>query len=193
MGYEIAGGIGARLADDSRDVFVLVGDGSWLMMSSEIVTAVQEGIKIIVVLVQNDGFASIGALSESLGSQRFGTSYRYRSQDGRLDGARLPVDLAANARSLGATVIEVRSRRELDAAIPTAKAGIGPVVIHVRTDPMVHAPDSGAWWDVSVSEVSELESTQAAYAEYSVHKAHQQSYLNPVEPTPARRSEQRPI
>ena len=102
MGYEVAGGLGVRLACPDRDVFVMVGDGSYLMMATELVTAVQEGIKIITVLVQNHGFASIGSLSESLGSQRFGTKYRYRNpQTGRLDGDKLPVDLAANAASLG--------------------------------------------------------------------------------------------
>ena len=105
MGYEIAGGIGVRMASPDRDVFVMVGDGSYLMMATELVTAVQEGVKVILVLVQNHGFASIGSLSESLGSQRFGTAYRYRSDDGRLDGGKLPVDLAANAASLGADVI----------------------------------------------------------------------------------------
>ena len=94
------------MADETRDVFVMVGDGSYLMMATELVTAVQEGIKVIVVLVQNHGFASIGSLSEALGSQRFGTAYRYRSDDGRLDGAKLPVDLAANAASLGADVVK---------------------------------------------------------------------------------------
>ena len=116
MGYEIAGGLGVKLAaldeDDDRDVFVLVGDGSYLMMSSELVTAVAEGIKLIIVLVQNHGYASIGALSESLGSQRFGTSYRYRTATG-LDGDTLPVDLAANAASLGADVLAVAGIDEL--------------------------------------------------------------------------------
>lgn len=184
MGYEIPGALGVRLADPSRDVFAMVGDGGYLMMPGEIVTAVQEHAKIIVVLVQNHGFGSIGALSESLGSQRFGTRYRYRGSSGRLDGELLPVDLAANARSLGAHVIEVRSRAELAPAIAEAKAAPGdggPIVIHVRTDPTVPSPDSGAWWDVPVSEVSELESTRAAYAEYAEHKKDQRSYLTPAD------------
>src|SRR5215218_10574975 len=102
MGYEVAGGFGVRLACPDRDVFVMVGDGSYLMMATELGTAIQEGIKIIKVLVQNHGYASIGSLSESLGSQRFGTRYRYRNPEtGRLDGEKLPVDLAANAASLG--------------------------------------------------------------------------------------------
>jgi 3D-(3,5/4)-trihydroxycyclohexane-1,2-dione acylhydrolase (decyclizing) len=187
MGYEIPGGIGVRMADPDRDVFVLVGDGSYLMMPAELVTAVQERLKIIVVLVQNHGFHSIGSLSEALGSQRFGTRYRLRNEaTGRLDGDRLPIDLAANARSLGATVIEVRSRKELEQAIADAKAapaGGGPVVIHVETDPTVHAPDSDSWWDVPVSQVSDLATTQRAHEEYVAHKAAQRPLLAPAERT----------
>ena len=113
MGYEIAGGLGAKMAAPDREVFVLVGDGSYLMMAQEIVTAVSEGIKLNIVLVQNQGFGSIGSLSESLGSQRFGTRYRYRDpSSGRLDGDVLPVDLAANAASLGADVIRTRTVKD---------------------------------------------------------------------------------
>ena len=113
MGYEVAGGLGVRLACPDRDVFVMVGDGSYLMMATELVTAVQEGIKIITVLVQNHGYASIGSLSEMLGSQRFGTKYRYRNPEtGRLDGDKLPVDLAANAASLGVEVIRTATAGE---------------------------------------------------------------------------------
>ena len=122
MGYEIAGGLGVRMACPDRDVFVMVGDGSYLMMAQELVTAVQESIKIIVVLVQNHGFASIGALSESVGAQRFGTSYRYRDPGtGRLDGDVLPVDLAANAASLGVQVLRADGVDELRAALLEAK------------------------------------------------------------------------
>ncbi|MET9268495.1 3D-(3,5/4)-trihydroxycyclohexane-1,2-dione acylhydrolase (decyclizing) [Kribbella sp. NPDC003557] len=181
MGYEIAGGLGVRLGAPDRDVFVMVGDGSYLMMSSELATAVQENLKIIVVLVQNHGFASIGALSESLGSQRFGTAYRKRTGDGRLDGDYLPVDLAANVRSFGVDVIDVHSRPELEKAIQTAKAATGPIAIHVTTDPLVGGPDSDSWWDVPVSEVSELQSTQAASATYEESKKAQRAYLAPVE------------
>ena len=180
MGYEIAGGLGVRLGAPERAVFVMVGDGSYLLMSSELVTAVQENVKIIVVLVQNHGFASIGALSESLGSQRFGTAYRRRSGDGRLDGDYLPVDLAANVRSLGVEVLEVNSRAELEKAIGTAKAADGPIAIHVKTDPLVGAPDSESWWDVPVSQVSDLDSTRAASAEYEESKKAQRPYLAPV-------------
>ena len=189
MGYEIAGGLGVKLAaldqaalgeDADRDVFVMVGDGSYLMMNTELVTAVAEGVKVIVVLVQNHGYASIGALSESLGSQRFGTRYRYRSDDsGRLDGDKLPVDLAANAASLGADVISATSVDEFRAAVLKAKASTRTTVIHVETDPLVPAPDSPAWWDVPVSQVSAIESTRQAFSAYQQNKSTQRHHLNP--------------
>jgi 3D-(3,5/4)-trihydroxycyclohexane-1,2-dione acylhydrolase (decyclizing) len=179
MGYEVAGGLGVRMADTTRDVFIMVGDGSYLMMATELVTAVQEGIKVIVVLVQNHGFASIGGLSEALGSQRFGTSYRYRGADGRLDGGKLPVDLAANAASQGADVIRVTTAAEFGDAVKVAKASDHTTVIHVETDPLIPAPDSESWWDVPVSEVSTLETTQTAYATYSDWKTIQRPHLRP--------------
>jgi len=178
MGYEIAGGLGVRMACPDRDVFVMVGDGSYLMMAQELVTAVQEHLKIIVVLVQNHGFASIGALSEQLGSQRFGTSYRYRNPStGRLDGDVLPVDLAANAASLGVHVVRANGVRELRTALVEAKQGDRPVLVHVETDPLVGAPSSESWWDVPVAEVASLESTLAARTTYEAHKADQRHYL----------------
>ena len=178
MGYEIAGGLGVRMACPDRDVYVMVGDGSYLMMAQELVTAVQENVKIIVVLVQNHGFASIGALSESVGAQRFGTSYRYRDPGtGRLDGAVLPVDLAANAASLGVQVLRADGVDELRAALLAAKVADGPVLVQVETDPLVPAPDSGSWWDVPVAEVSPLDSTRAARAGYEQRKADQRPYL----------------
>lgn len=187
MGYEVPASLGIRWADPTRDVFAMVGDGGYLMMPTELVTAVQERTKVIVVLVQNHGFHSIGSLSESLGSQRFGTAYRARdAETGRLEGERLPVDLAANARSLGCRVIEVHDREGLAAAITEAKgapADGGPVVIHVETDPHVFAPDSASWWDVPVSEVSELESTQEAHVDYTRHKAEQRTHLTPTDPS----------
>ena len=179
MGYEIAGGLGVKLADPSREVFVLVGDGSYLMMAQEIVTAVAEGIKLTIVLVQNHGYASIGALSESIGSQRFGTSYRYRSrQTGRLDGDVLPVDLAANAASLGAMVLRTSTIAEFETALREASASDTTTLVEVQTDPLIGAPDSEAWWDVPVAEVSELESTRDARAGYERDKRTQQTYLN---------------
>ena len=181
MGYEVAGGLGVRLACPDRDVFVMVGDGSYLMMATELATAVQEDLKIIIVLVQNHGYASIGSLSESLGSQRFGTKYRYRNaQTGRLDGDKLPIDLAANAASFGLEVIKTTTRSEFADAIKTAKAAEGPIVIYVETDPLVDAPSSESWWDVPVSETSTLESTQTARKTYDQHKAEQRQLLTPT-------------
>jgi 3D-(3,5/4)-trihydroxycyclohexane-1,2-dione acylhydrolase (decyclizing) len=183
MGYEIAGGLGVKMAAPDREVFVLVGDGSYLMMAQELVTAVQEGIKLVVVLVQNHGYASIGALSETVGSQRFGTRYRYRSgpvaDGGRLDGDLLPVDLAANAASLGADVSRVSSIAELRAALVKARASDRTTVVHIETDPLVPAPDSESWWDVPVAEVSQLDTTTAARAEYAAQKRAQHPYLDP--------------
>jgi 3D-(3,5/4)-trihydroxycyclohexane-1,2-dione acylhydrolase (decyclizing) len=161
----------------------MVGDGSYLMMATELATAVQEGIKIITVLVQNHGYASIGALSESLGSQRFGTRYRYRNPaTGRLDGDVLPVDLAANAASFGLEVIRAGNAGELANAVKTAKASEAPIVIYVETDPLVDAPSSESWWDVPVSATSTLDSTRAARQVYDEHKATQRLFLAPHVP-----------
>ncbi|MDE3722103.1 3D-(3,5/4)-trihydroxycyclohexane-1,2-dione acylhydrolase (decyclizing) [Nocardiopsis sp. N85] len=178
MGYEVAGGLGVKMADPSREVVVLVGDGSYLMMAQEIVTMVSEGLKVIIVVVQNHGFASIGSLSESLGSQRFGTRYRYRDPaTGRLDGTVLPVDLAANAASLGATVIRAEGIEGLRAAIAEAKAADTTTVVHIETDPVGPNPPGSAWWDVPVSQVSDLDSTRDAYETYRSHQQGQRHYL----------------
>jgi 3D-(3,5/4)-trihydroxycyclohexane-1,2-dione acylhydrolase (decyclizing) len=182
MGYEIAGGLGTKLADPDREVFVLVGDGAYLMMSQEIVTAVAEGIKLNIVLVQNHGFASIGALSDSVGSQRFGTVYRKRNPDtGRLDGALLPVDLAANAASLGADVIRASTVEELRTALATSRDSDRTTVVEIRTDPLAPVPSSESWWDVPVAEVAELPSTKAARTTYERGKAAQRGYLRPAD------------
>jgi 3D-(3,5/4)-trihydroxycyclohexane-1,2-dione acylhydrolase (decyclizing) len=178
MGYEIAGGLGAKLAAPGREVFVLVGDGSYLMMATEIVTAVSEGIKLNIILVDNRGFGSIGALSESLGSQRFGTSYRYRNPaTGLLDGGVLPVDLAANAASLGADVLRTRTVKEFTEALAQARASDRTTVVYIETDPLAPVPSSQSWWDVPVSETSALESTQQARAAYEAAKRDQRLYL----------------
>jgi 3D-(3,5/4)-trihydroxycyclohexane-1,2-dione acylhydrolase (decyclizing) len=186
MGYEIAGGLGVKLADPDREVYVLVGDGSYLMMATELVTAVQEGIKVIVVLVQNHGFASIGGLSETVGVQRFGTRYRYRDPGtGRLDGGVLPVDLAANAASLGVRVFRAETIAELKSALVQAKDEPGPVLVHIETDPMVPAPDSETWWDVPVAEVSALEDTRRAREAYEKAKTAQRPFVGPEPGPPA--------
>lgn len=152
MGYEIAGGLGVKLADPSREVFVLVGDGSYLMLAQEIATAVQEGVKLVVVLVDNHGFASIGNLSESVGARRLGTAYRMRGASGELDGPPLPVDLAANAASLGADVLRATSRESLTSALVKARESARTTVVYVETVPGGDAPGSEAWWDVPVAQ-----------------------------------------
>ncbi|GAA2588355.1 3D-(3,5/4)-trihydroxycyclohexane-1,2-dione acylhydrolase (decyclizing) [Actinomadura fulvescens] len=171
MGYEIAGGLGVKLAAPDRNVFVLVGDGSYLMMAQELVTAVAEGVKLVVVLVNNHGFASIGGLSESVGSQRLGTAYRDR------EGGPLPVDLAANAASLGADVERAGTVAEFRAALRRAKESARTTVVHVETDPLVSAPGSDAWWDVPVAEVSALETTRQARARYEKERHARRSHL----------------
>jgi 3D-(3,5/4)-trihydroxycyclohexane-1,2-dione acylhydrolase (decyclizing) len=181
MGYEIAGALGIKMAAPHREVFSLVGDGSYLMMAQEIVTAVSEGIKLVVVIVQNHGFASIGELSEKLGSQRFGTYYRYRNPDsGLLNGDKLPIDLAANAESLGADVIRVKTIDEFRDALAQARAARRTTAVHIETDPLAPVPSSNSWWDVPVSEVSQLESTQQARKTYEEKKAKQRPFLNPA-------------
>jgi 3D-(3,5/4)-trihydroxycyclohexane-1,2-dione acylhydrolase (decyclizing) len=177
MGFEIAGALGIKLGDPSREVFALVGDGSYLMMSQEIVTAIADGIKLIIVLVQNQGFASIGALSESLGSQRFGTSYRFRGDDQDYDGSYLPIDLAANAESLGATVIRCRTIADLAEGLKQARENERLTVVHIETDPLSPVPSSESWWDVPVSETSSLDSTREARAAYEAAKRDQRLYL----------------
>jgi 3D-(3,5/4)-trihydroxycyclohexane-1,2-dione acylhydrolase (decyclizing) len=177
MGYEIAGGLGVKLAAPDREVYVFVGDGSYLMLNAELVTAIQEGIKIIVILVVNHGFQSIGALSESVGVERFGTQYRLRDASGQLAGNTLPIDLAANAASLGATVLRTQSIAELNQALQVARANTQTTVIHIETDPSVSAPDSASWWDVPVAEVAQRETTRKALTRYQSEKTVQRQYF----------------
>ena len=177
MGYEIAGGLGVKLAAPEREVYVMVGDGSYLMLSSEIVTSIQEGLKLTIVLVDNHGFNSIGGLSRSLGTDGFGTQYRYR-QNGSLGVDRddptaqlLPVDLAANAESLGAKVIRCRTIDELRSGLEAAKGEDVTVVLAIEVDRYEGVPGYESWWDVPVAEVSEVEAVKAARAEYERARA----------------------
>ena len=177
MGYEIAGGLGVKMAAPDREVYVMCGDGSYLMMAQELITSIQEGVKLTVVLLNNNGYASIGGLSEYVGSQRFGTRYLYRNQEnGQLDGKTLPVDLAANARSLGAHVIECDTIDSVNAALEEAKSIPTTTVIYVETD-LFKNVDGYAWWEVPVAEVSTIESTQKAYDRYVDDKKAQRYYL----------------
>ena len=170
MGYEIPGGMGVKMAAPEREVFVMVGDGSYMMMPSELATAVQEGIKIIVVLIQNHGFASVGALSNRLGTEGFGTRYRFRTESGALDGEPLPIDLAANAASFGVNVIRAVSMDDLRSALEEARASEVTTLIHVETDPSVGVPRFH-WWDVAIAEVSDSESVATARTEYEDKRA----------------------
>ena len=183
MGYEIAGALGVKLAAPDREVFSLVGDGSYLMMSSEIVTAVQEGIKLVIVLVDNHGFNSIGGLSRSLGTDGFGTQYRYRHQgsigrDSEPDpGAVLPIDLAANAASLGATAVKVKTVAELRSALEEAKRANRISVICIEVDRYQGVPDYESWWDVPVAEVATVDAVKAARKGYEDSKKNERTYL----------------
>ncbi|MEU7739672.1 3D-(3,5/4)-trihydroxycyclohexane-1,2-dione acylhydrolase (decyclizing) [Nonomuraea sp. NPDC049158] len=179
MGYEIAGGLGVKMAVPDREVFVMVGDGSYLMMAQELVTAVSEGVKLIVVLVDNSGFASIGRLSESVGAQRLGTSYAYRGT-GRYDGDGLPVDLAANAASLGATVLRPDTLTDFRKALEAARAAEETTVIYVRADPMLDSPSSEAWWDVPVAEISTAPEGPMVRASYESEKSAQKPHITPT-------------
>jgi 3D-(3,5/4)-trihydroxycyclohexane-1,2-dione acylhydrolase (decyclizing) len=172
MGYEIAGGVGVKLADPKREVYVMVGDGSYLMMAQEIVTSIQERLKLTVVLVDNEGFASIGGLSRSKGMEGFGTRYRYRS-DGSLgddaahkNGEPLPVDLALNAQGLGAHVIRARNIEDLRDALVAAKGIDRTVVIHIPVDRYEGVPSYDSWWEVPVAEVSESAEVKKAREEH---------------------------
>ncbi|MBT2501397.1 3D-(3,5/4)-trihydroxycyclohexane-1,2-dione acylhydrolase (decyclizing) [Curtobacterium sp. ISL-83] len=182
MGYEIAGGLGVRRGAPDRDAIVMVGDGSYLMLHTELVTAVAEGLKIIVVLIQNHGYASIGHLSETVGSERYGTQYRYLDETQSFEnGEPLPVDLAANARSYGVDVIEVQpgpdSIEQLTAAVRQAKANDHTTLIHINSDPLRYAPDGDGWWDVPVAQVATLDSTRTARAVYEQQVAAQRPLL----------------
>jgi len=177
MGYEVAGGLGVRLAAPDREVFVLVGDGSWLMLSQEVVTAVQEGVKLNVVLLDNHGYSSIGGLSESVGCGGFGTEYRYRGEDGQLSGDVLPVDLVANARSLGARAVRATTRDELRAELARARSDPGTTVVVVEVDREQRVPAYETWWDVPVAEESELDAVRRARALYEDARRRERYHL----------------
>ncbi len=172
MGYEIAGALGIKMADPEREVYAMVGDGSYLMLSSELVTARQEGLKINVVLLDNHGYQCIHGLQRSCGSRGFGNEFRLRTPDGELSGEPLAVDFVKNAASLGLTTVTARNERELVDAIALAKRASGSVLIYVPVDPYAPIPSFG-WWDVPVSEVSSERSVNAAREEYERQRARQ--------------------
>ncbi|MFJ6294260.1 3D-(3,5/4)-trihydroxycyclohexane-1,2-dione acylhydrolase (decyclizing) [Streptomyces griseoviridis] len=178
MGYEIPAAIGVQQAAPDTPVWALVGDGTYLMMPTEIVTAVQEGLPVNLLLIQNHGYASIGGLSESVGGERFGTAYRYRAADGTFSGDPLPVDLAANAGSLGMDVLRATTVRELRDALAAARASDRPTCVYVETDTATAtAPPAEAWWDVPVAATASREAAVRAREEYERQVAARRRHL----------------
>ena len=178
MGYEIAGGLGCKMASPDREIYVLVGDGSYLMMAQEIVTSIQEGYKLTIILINNNGYASINGLSNSVGVQGYGTKYRYRgNESGKLDGQNLPVDLAKNAESLGANVIPAQSLDDFRLALEKAKLSDITTVVSINIEFEPRVPGYESWWDVPVAEVSEVKTAQSAYREYEDQKVKERYFL----------------
>ena len=165
MGYEIAGGLGVKMAAPDREVYVMVGDGSYLMMAQEIVTSLQEGCKINIVVLDNHGFSSIGGLTRACGNRGMGTEYRYR-ENGKLEGASILVDFVANAKSLGAEAVRAHTREDLRKALLEARKNLKTSVVVIETDYAQRVPGYESWWDVAIAEVSEVESVRAARAKY---------------------------
>ncbi|MFD7706541.1 3D-(3,5/4)-trihydroxycyclohexane-1,2-dione acylhydrolase (decyclizing) [Streptomyces sp. NPDC059786] len=180
MGYEIPAAIGVGMAAPDRPVWALVGDGTYLMNPTELVTAVQENVPVKIVILQNHGYASIGGLSESVGGERFATAYRHRAADGTYTGEPLPVDLAANAASLGLRVLRARTVRELRAALAEARGADTPTCVYVETetaDTVSGAPPAQAWWDVPVAETATRPSAVKAREEYDRHVSTRRRHL----------------
>ena len=177
MGYEIAGGLGIRMAKQSGEVFVMVGDGSYLMMNSEIVTAVQENQKLIIVLINNHGFGSINGLSLSLGSEGFGNQYRQRERKtGEYTGDELPVDYTAHAKSMGIDAVKVKTKQRLEKSIRQARENDGSTLIEILVDRSVGVPGYEAWWDVPVAEVSESDGVTKIRKEYDKKKKGERNF-----------------
>jgi len=178
MGYEIAGGLGVKMARPDREVVVMVGDGSYQMLSSELVTAIQEDVKITVVLLDNHGFGSIGSLSESVGSGGFGTNYRFRDPESdQLEGEHLPLDFEMNARSYGVGVQKATSEGELNEALDRALKAERTQVIVVPVDKEQKVPGYSSWWDVPVAEESDIKSVNKARKEYEENRKEQRNYF----------------
>ena len=177
MGYEIAGALGVRMAAPDRDVYAMVGDGSYLMLHTEIVTSLQEGLKLIIVVVDNSGFQVIRGLQMSSGSRSFGNELRYRDRaSGRLDGGFVPIDFAKNAESLGAIALYAGDEAEFRAALEAAKEADRTVVIHVPVQIEARVPGFESWWDVPIAEVSGEPGVQRARADYLTSRARQRFF-----------------
>jgi len=165
MGYEISGGLGVKMAAPDREVYVMVGDGSYLMMAQEIVTSLQEGYKLTIVVLDNHGFSSIGGLSRACGNRGMGTEYRYRS-NGKLEGDLIPVDYVANARSLGAEAVRTTTRDQFKQALLAASKSQTTSIVVIETAYDERVPGYESWWDVPIAEVSEVDSVRAARSKY---------------------------
>jgi len=176
MGYEIAGGLGIKMADPSREVWVMVGDGSYLMMAQEIVTSVQEGVKLNIVVLDNHGFSSIGGLSHAVGCEGFGTELRYRA-NGDFTGPSIPLDFAQNAASLGACSTRVQTRDQLAQALQACRTHDRTSVVVVETDLNSRVPGYESWWDVPIAEVSERPTVEAAHRAYVQAKKKERYFL----------------
>jgi 3D-(3,5/4)-trihydroxycyclohexane-1,2-dione acylhydrolase (decyclizing) len=176
MGYEIAGGLGVKMAAPDREVYVMVGDGSYLMMAQEITTSLQEGYKLNIVLLDNHGFSSIGGLSRACGNKGMGTEYRYR-KDGSLSGKQIEVDFVANAASLGAYAVRVKTREELKEALMNMRQQARTSVVVIETDYSQRVPGYESWWDVPIAEVSEVDSVKATFEKYAVAKKKERLFL----------------
>jgi 3D-(3,5/4)-trihydroxycyclohexane-1,2-dione acylhydrolase (decyclizing) len=178
MGYEIAGGLGVKMAAPDREVFVMVGDGSYLMLHTEIVTSIQEGRKIVIVLLDNGGFGCIRGLQMANGTPSFGTELRFRDEaTGQAIGATVPVDFARNAESLGALAIHVRNERELRHALEQAKQADRTTLISIAVPIDVQVPGFESWWDVPVAEVTDQPSVEAARDAYEEKRKKQRVFI----------------
>jgi 3D-(3,5/4)-trihydroxycyclohexane-1,2-dione acylhydrolase (decyclizing) len=183
MGYEVAGGLGAKMAAPDREVYVMVGDGSFLMMSSEIVTSIQEGLKLTIVLVDNLGFSSVGRVSEQVGSEGFGCHYRYRGKGGWYDGAPINLNFPQICAGYGADVVSVETRKELAEALRKARTAERTTCIYVRTDWHERVPGyATCWWDMATAQVSTNNGTQAARSVYEREKVNQRYLMLPTRP-----------
>jgi|SRR5579864_516950 len=179
MGYEIAGGLGVKMGDPTREVFVMVGDGSFLMMSSEIVTSIQEGYKLNIVVLDNHGYSSIGGLSQSIGSRGFGTDYQRRNmKTGQLDGGQLAIDFAAITQAMGAHSVRANDYSELQGALDAAKHIPCTNVIVIETDKEARVPGYESWWDVPVAEVSEMPAVRKVRGDYEKAATKERIFLH---------------
>jgi 3D-(3,5/4)-trihydroxycyclohexane-1,2-dione acylhydrolase (decyclizing) len=178
MGYEIAGGLGAKMADPAREIYVMVGDGSYLMLHTEIVTSIQEGYKLTIVLVDNNGFRCIRELQTQSGSPAFGNELRFRdAASNRLDGPIVPIDFAKNAESLGAITYTATTTSELASALEKAKHEPITTVIYVPVESQERVRGFDGWWDVPIAEVSQEPGVNAARADYDEGRAKQRWFV----------------